>query len=514
MSRSALVKGTIVLTVASLISKFLGSIFRIPLQNIAGDEVLGILTLVYPIYMVALILSVAGIPVAISKLIARERVHQNQANIQAIHQTAKILTLFFGLFSFVLIFVLSHPIAYLLGGSSVRLSLIVVSATLLIAPYMAVYRGYFQGFGSMKPTAISQVIEQFLRVGLILAIAYIFTIQGYSKDVVAGYMMIGSVAGAFASLSYLQGKYRKQKSVRVSRYNFSTFRIWSRKILKLSLPIAIGSITMALLNFVDSLTIPQSLKAFGIQTEEEVYYIYGIYGRGLTLVQIATVFAASAVLPLIPALTEKIEQRDVQGAKDIIKQTFDSTQLISWPAAVGLFALTMPLNIALFSNGEGSSVLALLHFSSIFISLTILGTGILQGLNLANLAALFIVGGVVAKAVLNILFIPHLGLYGAALSTFFVYLLLFSLNTIFIRKNIPFPFFTKKVWKVIISSLIMGTMVGAPTLFLTFAEWGRFFSLLYVMLAALIGAAIYFFLLYRWKVLDKKRFSTWLSKMK
>src|SRR5690625_2738054 len=100
MSQATFFKSTIILSVATLLSKILGSVFRIPLQNIAGDEVLGIFSMVYPVYMVALILSVAGIPIAISKLIAEARVNNEQAAIRDIYITASILAIIFGVLSF------------------------------------------------------------------------------------------------------------------------------------------------------------------------------------------------------------------------------------------------------------------------------------------------------------------------------------------------------------------------------------------------------------------------------
>jgi len=193
MSQSTFVKSTLILTIATLLSKVIGSIFRIPLQNIAGDEVLGIFSLVYPVYMVALYLSVAGIPIAISKLIAEARTSMDTAKIKKIYVTARILALSFGVISFTIIYGFSEQIANALGGPSTEIALIIVALTLLVAPYMAVYRGFFQGFGDMRPTAISQVIEQLVRVALILIVAYFLVAMDYSNDIVAGGIMAGSV---------------------------------------------------------------------------------------------------------------------------------------------------------------------------------------------------------------------------------------------------------------------------------------------------------------------------------
>ncbi|PWW31251.1 O-antigen/teichoic acid export membrane protein [Cytobacillus oceanisediminis] len=490
------VKSTLILSVATLLSKVLGSIFRIPLQNIAGDEVLGIFSLVYPVYMVALILSVAGIPIAISKLISEANVNRDTEKIRNIYVSAVILALLFGLASFTLVFSFSAQIAEALGGQSTRLALIVVSGTLLVAPYMAVYRGYFQGFQDMKPTAISQVLEQFIRVGIILISAYILVQQNRSDEVVAGGIMVGSIIGALLSTVYLRWLFQKSalKPVEKNPYTFGDFKKTGKEILYISLPIVIGSVTMALLNFVDSFTVPSSLQRAGVP-QENINYQYGIYGRGLSLVQIATVFSSSIILPLIPLMTKMLTEGKKAEAKGVIERTHSLTHLISWPAAIGLFALTLPVNLALFTDLEGSWVLAVIGLSSVFTSLTILGTGVLQGMDLARLGAYIIIGGVVLKVITNIALISVFGLPGAAYSTLIVYLAIFIANSIYIYRKIPFKVWGWKTTSMVISAVVMGAVIGLPTLYWNIGEWSRLTALVYVMAAIGTGAIIYFILL-------------------
>ncbi|MHA6250844.1 putative polysaccharide biosynthesis protein [Oceanobacillus sp. CAU 1775] len=504
MSQSSLIRSTFILTIAAFISKLVGSAFRIPLQNIAGDEVLGIFSLVFPVYMVALLLSVAGIPLAISKLIAES----NQPSaINEIYITAKILALTFGVISFSGIYVFSGEIANLLGGPKTELALIVVALTLLVAPYMAVYRGFFQGHDDMRPTAISQVIEQLTRVSFTLIIAYLLVARNYSNERIVGYMMIGSVVGAVASLLYLKVKHY-QTGFRITtqkKYTFSIFTRYSKTILNLSIPIAIGSLAMALFNVVDSFTISYALRSIGTEIET-VNYLYGIYGRGLTISQMTTIFATSIVLPIVPLISTKLAEKDSGAVKRIIEKVHYMTHLISWPAAVGLVALTLPLNLALFTNLEGSSVIAMMSFSSVFAALSIIGTGILQGTNFAKLAAFIIIGAALGKALMNIYLVPHFGLNGAALSTLLVYFLMFLLNTIYIFKHFKYSFLSPAILKIGISSLVIGVVVGVPTFYINFASSGRGFSLLYVSVALIIGGAIYLALLLMFKVVDKQDF--------
>ena len=476
MSQSTLVKSTLILTIATLLSKVLGSIFRVPLQNIAGDEVLGIFSLVYPVYMVALYLSVAGIPLAISKLIAEANTQKQPQRIKKIYLTASILAICFGIFSFSIIFGFSNQLANALGGPSARFALIIVALTLLVAPYMAVYRGFFQGFGDMRPTALSQVLEQLIRAVLIIVAAYVLVKMDLSTEVVAGGVMIGSVLGALASLIYLRMKYRRSpvKVVSDEPYTKKDFTKWSSTILKISIPIAIGSVTMALFNFVDSFTATYALKESGVTAQKEINYLYGLYGRGVTLVQITTVFASSIILPLVPLITSKLAQKDVTGTRSVIEQTYRMTHLITWPAAMGLLALTLPLNLALYTNIEGSTMLAIINASAVFTSLTLVSTGILQGMNLARLGAYIIIGGVLLKIVLNIVLIQALGLDGAAWSTLIVYAVVFIVNTLFILRSLRFSALNVTTIKIIVSSIIMAAVVGLPTLLFNVASWGRY----------------------------------------
>lgn len=506
MRHSTFIKSTVILTIATLLSKILGSIFRIPLQNIAGDEVLGIFSLVYPVYMVALILSVAGIPISISKLISESRAKNDFLTVKQIYITASILALLFGLISFTFIYSLSHPIAIILGSTETRLALIIVAITLLIAPYMAVYRGFFQGFGDMRPTAISQVIEQFVRVALILFIAYYLVKRDFSSDVIAGGIMVGSIAGVVASLIYLRIKFTRfaMSLPSVKPYYMKQFINWSKAILKISIPIAFGAITLALMNFVDSITIPSALK-YGDVHSQKVTYLYGIYGRGISLVQIATVFAASIVLPLIPTITSKITSKDIQGARQLIEKSFYMTHLISWPAAVGIFSLALPLNLALFTDLQGTWMIAMIGFSSVFTSFSILSTGVLQGINQANRAAILVLLVVVIKSLLNIFLVAWFGLIGAAISTLFIYIILFVFNMRLINRYINITIFTKNTWKIIFSSLVMGLIIGLPPFMMALTNWTRTQAFIYVFSTIIFGSFIYFLQLFIFNAFDKNK---------
>lgn len=505
--KNSLMRATLILSAAALLSKIIGSLFRIPLQNIAGDEVLGIFTLVYPVYMVTLTLSVAGIPLAISMLIAEAQQAGDIVRIKSIFITSSILSSLFGLTSFVVIWLFSGSLAELLGGPSARLSLIVVSVTLLVAPYMAVYRGYFQGLGNMVPTAISQVIEQFVRVAAILVIASYMATQAFEAEKITAGVMGASILGAVCSLVYLRILYvSSEKQLKVPSVNWQKLEFLknSRKILKLSIPISIGALTLAIFNMVDSLTVPFSLQAAGT-SQGDLHYLYGVYGRGLALMQIVTVFASSMVLPLVPSIVAKLAAKDLDGTKKSMEKAYFLTFTFSLAAVIILMSLAVPINIGLFTDAAGSGMLTVNLFNSFFASMTVLGTGVLQGIGKGGWSAKLVLFGALLKVAINLLLINQFGLIGAAYSTLIVYVILMLLTIFSIQKSIRFTLFSKRIFYTIMSTSITGILLLIPAQFFDYGQWTRLMALSFSGAMMAGGAVVLVLLLYGFKVIGKEQ---------
>lgn len=499
------IKGTLILTIATFISKLLGSIFQVPLQNIAGDDVLGIFRLVYPVYMIALILSVAGIPIAISKLISEAQAVGEKQTISHIFSTASILGSSLGAIAFLVLFGFSNQIALALGGSFTKPAVQIVAITLIIAPYMAVYRGYFQGFGDMRPTAISQVLEQFIRVALIIGVAYFLVQRNADNPTIGGGIMIGSSIGALISLIYLKMKLLKAKErpIKTEAYTLAIFKKWAKKILKLSIPIAIGTLTMALLNLIDSLTLPHALRWKGF-SELEIQELFGVYGRGLSLVQITVVFSSAIILPLIPSISKAMVKNDITKTNQYIEKSLNLAHLVSWPAAIGLLALALPINLALFTDLKGSLTFAVIGFSALFTSYSVLTTGILQGLNKEDLAAWLIVFAAVMKAILNLWLVSSYSIFGAAIMTLITYFTVVATNLIIIYRETKFSLNLKKLFIIASASMIMGGVIYLPLGFFTIADWSRLSAVIYLMIMIPIGAVIYALIVIIGKGIDKE----------
>ncbi|WP_318503433.1 polysaccharide biosynthesis protein [Bacillus sp. T3] len=486
------IRGAFLITMGSIIAKIIGSLFRIPLQNIAGNQVFGIYTLVYPVYMVALTIAGAGIPLAISKLIAENRNNGNNRAIQEIFRTSRILAMILGGGSFILIVCYSHMIAELLGGQMTRLALIIVSTTLLVAPFMAVYRGFFQGYENMIPTASSQVIEQFVRVGFILGVAFILVHRDLSPTIITAGVMAGSIVGASISTAYLCGVYHRSKFVEKKEIHFSlkVFIHWSKKILAISIPICIGSMSLAAVYFIDSITVPTLLNKFGHE-KDAITELYGFYGRGQALVQMVVVLAQSLVLSIIPTITSALVKGNKLEVQNITDKAIHFTHLISWPLTVGLCVLTTPLNYSLFGDVRETVLVSTTLFSALFTAFSVLSTGILQGLNRSIFSAIIIMGCSLLKVVLNIILIEKYSLIGVAISTIIVFATMTLLNFMMVSNLTGV-----KVWKLkhsvfAGSALVQGFLISIPYHWVKILEWSRIEALAYTVFIFLIGLGIY-----------------------
>ncbi|UCZ51443.1 polysaccharide biosynthesis protein [Bacillus shivajii] len=499
MQRKSFIHSALLLTVATFISKILGSFFRVPLQNIAGNEVLGIYTLVYPVYMAVLALSVAGIPLALSKLISDARHNGQEHQIQEIFKTASILAIVFGFSSFFFVVINANFISDYIGGQHTQLPLVIVSASLLIAPYMAIYRGFFQGFENMQPTAISQIIEQFVRVGVILIAAIFLAGQGANSNIIASGVMAGSFISVIAAVIYLRVLFARTNFLpKTNRYSFSLFVIWSKRIIKIAIPFCVGTLTLTLIFFIDSVTVPNQLLSYGYK-REHITELYGIYGRGLILVQIPVVFAQALVLPLIPAISSGKSKTN-----NLIDKSMNYIHLISWPLSIGLFALTVPLNYAFFGDFQESHVLALTHISALLMTFSVLTTGIMQGIDRSYHAALTLIGLTLLKVFTNSYFIEQFGLLGLPASTMVIFSALTVINFYFIYRTTKIQIWKRKYTIFAASSILMGLSISAPLLFFKINEWSRIDALVYVFCTFVIGVMIYGLFLFLWKAVSTK----------
>jgi PST family polysaccharide transporter len=493
-----LLKGTAILAAAAFLSKLLGVLYRIPYQNITGDDGLYVYGQVYPIYSMLLILATAGFPIAISKLVADRLVFGDIAGARKIFSVSAVILGLTGLIFFILLYWGAPLIAkWYMNDEGLIMPIRSVSFALLIVPVMAVIRGYYQGHQNMMPTATSQVVEQIIRVSTILFLSYWFIYHQYDVYYAGSGAVFGAVTGAAAALCVLLFYWRKikkqqqamleegpkpeadatlheasitQAEEEVAAQPFKetsgepadtgkatlTTRAIIKRLFYFAIPICLGSLVLPLYQLVDVMTVPKMLMASGLDFSE-AKTLRGILERGQPLVQFSAFFATALSLALVPAIADAYARKDQQLIRSRASMAMRLTLIVGLGASFGLSLLAMPINVMLYITPDGSTTLAILAFVTLFSTISIASGAILQGLGHVMLPARNLFIGVVLKTILNIMFIPIWGISGAALAGVLAYALAAALNVSALYKLAGLrlklvPFFVKPLIAVLIMS--------------------------------------------------------------
>lgn len=443
MTTSTFLRGAAILTAAGLISKLLGALYRIPFFRVVGPEGMGLYQMAYPLYTMLLAVSSAGIPVAVSKLISENLAHRDYAGVNKVFRISLIfITAVSGLTS-VLLMQSAHFLAgQVLHDARAYYSIAAIAPAVFFVGIMSVFRGYFQGFQEMVPTAVSQVIEQFTRVITVLVGAYVCLPQGV--EFAAAAATFGAVTGSVAGAVFLGGLYLLKPYYSFNPIGYvggfggksrGTFRIL-RRLVVLALPISLGGLVMPVMQTLDALTVPGRLQLAGYSVHRATQLYGELTGGAVTLINLPTVITISLAASLVPAISGYLE---CANYRDIQRQTASAMQitvLVCLPAAVGLAVLAAPISDLLFDCPEAGLPLAFVAPAAVLLGVHQTSAGILQGMGKTILPVLNLVLGALTKFACNYVLtaMPSIGIIGAALGTVLGFLVSSYLNIFFIRR--------------------------------------------------------------------------------
>lgn len=459
--RQTFVRGAFSLALAGLISKILGVVYVVPLQNMIGDYGIGLYQMAYPVYTTMLIISTAGFPLAMSKSIAEKVALADYDSADQIYRVAGRLMMITGVVTFLLMYLLAPVLAKLDGDVNATLSMKAISFALLIVPPLSAMRGFLQGNHHMTVSGNSQVVEQFVRVAVIVFGAWWVLHLGFTEKEGAAAATFGGVIGALISLLYLFFHVRRlRKSYEPHMKGKVLADSWAiaRDLSKYALPISLASLVLPVSSYVDSLTISNLLQHFTGMSIEEATQQFGIFtGRALRLIQLPLSFATAMGLSLMPAITEAITLKNEQVLQERIQISFRLTALITLPAASIFMALPTDINIMLFKDAQGASVVAAVALMSVFAAYELVTTYILQGIGKFYLPVGNMMFGTLCKLFLNILLVPGFGILGAAYATVIAYMISSGLN---IRAVLKYTKVRLHVGDLVIRPVIPAVIMG------------------------------------------------------
>lgn len=506
----SIVQGALILTLGAIVTKILSAIYRIPFQNIVGDTGFYIYQQVYPFYGVALVLATTGFPVVLSKLYSEEKNKENDFGIKRLMTVAALFLVLLGLVSFLVLFFGADWLARQMKDPELSNLLQVVSFFFLLIPFTAFLRGYFQGVGNMKPTALSQVGEQFVRVGMILFLAILLIRGPFSLYDVGAGAMFGSIIGGIMGLVILLMFIRKEEKrplMDLREVIGDTSFADSLKIFKIlavqGFAVCISSMLLLLMQMADALNLYSLLVTSGIEAGE-AKELKGIYDRGQPLIQLGTVVATSMSLALVPLISNERVKSSSENLLEKIQLAIRVSMAIGMGATAGLMTIMKPTNMMLFENHEGTVVLVILSLAIFLSSVVITCNAVLQGLGHTVFPAVIVLSGLVLKYFLNMLLVPSYGTLGAAIATNMTLLciglvLWIKLLVIFRKPLVTMSFFLKTLLAVISMVLVLkGYLLLTSFLYgYTWLAHERVIASFQALSAVAIGGVLYLYVMIR-----------------
>jgi len=515
-----LLKGAAILGIAAIVSKLLGTLQKIPLQNIAGDEVFGVYNAVYPIYMLILTAATMGLPTAVSKIVAEKAILGQYEQAARVFKLAAIILCISGAGCFCLLYFTADWLSWVMGIPHAAQAIRSISFALLLVPLMAALRGYFQGLQNMMPTAVSQMTEQLFRVLTMVALLLIFTRLKYTTDTMAAGAAFGSVAGAFCGLAvmlFYRRRYRDYFRQKQPTQASVDSKVHVKPFIRFALPIGLASVMMPLLTAIDSFTMPKLLKSRNLD-EFAILHQFGIYNHGLPFVQLIIVIVTSMAVALVPSIAEAKAKELMEVIRLRVKQALRLTLLLSLPAALGLAMAAVPLNVMFFKSAEGWQTIVILAFTAVFSALALVSASILQGFGSASAPAVYFGIAIVLKIGFNLLLIPHYGINGAAVAAVIAFMAVCFLNLDKLRRLTQIRFggtnIVRTLWALMIMCFVLWCSIHGSQEALSNAMPHlsiRLLNTLVSLISISIAVIVYFMALLRLGVIAKGEIK-WLLK--
>jgi stage V sporulation protein B len=433
MKKQSLIKGAVILGVAGVFARFLGLFFRWPLIMLIGDEGMAYYQISYPLYMFFIGLA-TGIPVAVSKMVSERNVlHDEEGIVQVLRQALLFMLILGGGFSLIFLVFAKPLIEFLKWDPKVYYSLIGIGMAPIFISIMSVFRGFFQGFQNMTPTAVSQLIEQLGRIIFGVGLAYCLLDKGIEFS--AGGAAFGAAAGGLLGLMYLSSKYHKvRRGLNVKRVRNDN-RVME-ELLRMAIPISLGAAMGTIMSVFDSVLVPQKLLLAGF-SYKEMNILYGqLTGKAMVLVNVPLTLSIALCASLVPIIAEAQIMNRRREVINKVEAAIKVSTVISFPATLGLFFMAYPiLNVIFPGHSDGAQILKYAALAIPFIILTQTSTAILQGTGFYMTPIKNLVVGCVTKIVLTIVLvpIPQINIYGAVIGTVLGYLITSILNMISLK---------------------------------------------------------------------------------
>lgn len=503
--KEKMLRGSAWMTAGSIISRILGALYIIPWYSWFGSDKLqanALYTKGYTVYSIFLMIAISGIPSAVAKQVA----HYNSKNEYGVSKRlfkTSLMALFILGAVCTLVFWLIAP--FISQGDPRMVSIYrSLALALLVIPAMSLLRGYFQGFQDMAPSALSQLIEQFLRIIYMLLATYI-TIKVIGSPFEVGVWQstfaafIGAVGGTLLLVGYYL-KHKKRLDELVSQSNDQleiTNKTLLKEVLYQALPFIFIACAMSMFNLVDQFTFPVIMQQAGAYSMTQINALYALFaGNANKLIMIVVALSTAMATTAIPLLSEAVARRDSALMKKQLLESLELLFFVMLPAVFGMAAVSRPLYLVFYGyEATGIFVLAISAYVALAMGLfNVLGS-LLQGIYENKQAIKYTTLGLGVKLVLQYPLTLWLGVFGPLLATGIAmswasYLML---RFLYLKYNLPTGQLQVNVNKMFIVALLMFgvTLLFVSGYYMVFPGNSRLSALVGLSLAAGIGGYLY-----------------------
>lgn len=506
--KSTFFGGAAILAVGIAIVKLIGALYKIPLGNILDDEGFGHFNNAYVIYNLLLMVSTAGLPVALSKSISEASTLGRRNQVHRIFNVALVTFFVLGTISFAVMFALAQPLADLQGDGAAVQAVRAIAPACFFVCVLSTFRGYAQGHGNMVPTAVSQIIEALGKLVIGLALSWVLVRAGASSADAAAGAIFGVTCGAGICLIYLIVEHvhrRRSEPGRPTDVPEPPGTILKR-LLVIAVPITLCASVTPITSWLDTAQVQNILrdvmnaqpaqwyeaqKLLDPDVVDPVVAAYGAYQKAITIYNLPSSFMVAITASVIPAISACRARRDYQGAGRIAESSMRMGMLLALPAGVGLAVLSSPIMYLLYADSDHAIAdpsMMILGIASIFVCVMLVCNSVLQASGFVNLPIFIMIAGCAAKLIVNNFMVRQMGAVGAAVGTLVCYVIVAVLELLLIKRVIPAPpRYTQVFAKPMVAAGVMGMAVWAA-----YGLASRLFgNTLSTLIAIAAGVAVY-----------------------
>lgn len=525
LKKNTFIQGAFIATLGIVISKILGIIYVIPFYAIIGDQGGALYGYAYNIYSIFLGISQAGLPLAMSKLISEYNTLGYYQTKERVYKVGKTFLNILGIVCFLVLFIFAPTIAdAIIGGvtdgntpEDIVFVIRIISTAILVVPILSVSRGYLQGHKFISPTPVSQVIEQVVRVIIIVVGSYLMLkVFNLPLRTAVGCAVFAATIGALCSYLYIHSKIKQNKDQLILKSKKKEPKITTKQILKklilYSVPFVMIDLFRSLYNSIDVMMLVKTLVNdfnFATQDAETVMSVISTWGLKLNMIIISIV--SGMMTSLIPNLTSSFVSNDMKDVNKKINQTFQVILCLALPMTIGLSFVTTPVwNVFYGASTYGPITYRYLVFVAFATTLFTATTTTMQILKEYKMVLITLVTGFLVKFALNIPLMHlfnNIGIYpfyGAITATILGFLTSTLISTIHMKRkfNLDYKSTFKQSKHIFIGVILMLGVMLLTTLIIPLKVNSRVLSLVIAIIYAIIGGGVYLFYTYKTKTLE------------